>query len=65
MGTRGECAVSPTLAAPGNTALRVFTSLRETAELDTEETNASPTYDVLRDDFHGVDESVGRTQQDQ
>jgi hypothetical protein len=39
---------------PGNTARGVFTRLRETAKPDTEETNASPTYDIPRDDFHGA-----------
>ena len=54
MGTRGERTVSPTLGRPGNTAWGVFTRLRETASQETEETNTAPTYDLLRDDFHGA-----------
>jgi hypothetical protein len=39
---------------PGNIAQGVFTPLRETAKPEIEETNASPTYVLLRDDFHGA-----------
>jgi len=45
------------IADPGrhdNTAQRVFTALRETTSPDTEETNASPTYDRPRDDYRGA-----------
>jgi len=54
MGTRGDCAVWPTLAAPDNTGQGVFTALRETTTPDTEETNASRAYDVVRDDYRGA-----------